>query len=114
MKKLLSLLCLTISFCMVSKAQDVIITNNDNMLKVYNLEIGKNVVFYQMSLEADATILKMPKSEIFIIKMQDGSKIDPNAQEETISNDNPNDESISFQNQQKRDRTVSSGTVYSD
>ncbi len=87
---------------MVIKAQDVIITNNDDMLKVYNLEIGKNMVFYQMSPDADAAILKMPKSEIFIIKMQDGSKIDPNASDEVVNTNvgSQNNEQVCLQNQQ--------------
>ncbi len=90
------------SVIMVSNAQDVIITNNDEMMKVYNLEIGKNMVFYQMSPDADAAILKMPKSEIFIIKMQDGSKIDPNASDEVVNTNvgSQNNEQVCLQNQQ--------------
>lgn len=90
------------SAIMVSNAQDVIITNNDEMIKVYNVEIGKNAVFYQTSQDADAPILKMPKSEIFMIKMQDGRKVDPNASEEVVNTTagNQNDKPVNLQNQQ--------------
>lgn len=89
------------SAIMVSNAQDVIITNNDEMIKVYNVEIGKNAVFYQTSQDADAPILKMPKSEIFMIKMQDGRKVDPNASEEVVStNTGSQNDNRSIQNQQ--------------
>ena len=60
-------------------AQNIIVTNEGDAIKAYNVELAGNSVFYQASEAADAPIQKISKADILIIKMQDGTKLDPNA-----------------------------------
>ena len=59
-------------------AQDMIVTNDGESMKVYNVEVSQNAVFYQLENSSEAEIKRMPKTEILIIRKQDGTKIDPN------------------------------------
>ena len=60
-------------------AQDIIVTNEGESLKVYNMEIGPSSIFYQLSESSNAEIKRIAKSEVLIIRKTDGTKIDPNA-----------------------------------
>lgn len=62
---------------MKSYAQDVIVTNDLRTLKVYDVDISSTFVYYQESPDAGAPTLKMPMSDVMIIKRADGTKIDP-------------------------------------
>lgn len=77
MKKLLIFLCLhcfTTSF-----AQDLIITNDGEAIKAYNVEVGSNHVFYQIEEHSSnsSICLKIKKSEVLIIKLANGTTINP-------------------------------------
>ena len=61
--------------------QDVLVTNEGESLKVYNLEIGPSTIFYQLSDASNAEIKRIAKSDVLIIRKADGTKIDPNANE---------------------------------
>lgn len=80
MKRILITL-LVAAFSFAAGAQNIIVTNDGDSIKAYNLEMTGSSVFYQQKEDKDAPILKINKSEILIIKMQDGTKIDPNAEE---------------------------------
>ena len=60
-------------------AQDIIVTNEGESLKVYNMEIGPSAIFYQLSESPNAEIKRIAKSDVLIIRKTDGTKIDPNA-----------------------------------
>lgn len=62
--------------CLYASSQDMIVTNEGTALKVYNLEVSSNSVFYQLEDKSDAPIQKMMKSDILIIKKADGTKLD--------------------------------------
>ena len=60
-------------------AQDLIVTDDGESLKAYNVEVSSSAVFYQLSEGADAEILRMPKEKVLIIRKADGSRVDPNS-----------------------------------
>lgn len=99
MKKCIFIVACLLATYGVLNAQDVIITKSDEMIKAFNLEIGNNAVFYQASQAKDAPILKIAKSDIFIIKLEDGSKLDPNAEEKNGTPSNNEGSTMSSSNQ---------------
>ena len=68
-----SLMSLLLPICV--HAQDLIVTQEGNSFKAYNLDIGTSFVYYQFSDSTDSPLQKMDKSNILIIKKQDGTKI---------------------------------------
>lgn len=66
-----------------TKAQDVIITRSDEMIRAFNLEVGQTSVFYTLEESESTQVHQIDKSDIFIIKRSDGTKFDPN---ETLDN----------------------------
>lgn len=73
--RLLALIAACMAYLFAS-SQDMIVTNDGTSLKVYNLEVSSNSVFYQLEDKSDAPIQKMMKSDILIIKKADGTKLD--------------------------------------
>ena len=75
MKRLLIFTC-----CMIGGvsafAQDVLITQEGDVMKVYDVEVGPSTVFYRESDKSDAPTLRMNKSDVIMIKKKDGSKYD--------------------------------------
>ena len=59
-----------------AKSQDIIVTKEGVRLEVYNLEISASAIFYQKSKDADAEIQRIPKKDVLLVKMADGTKID--------------------------------------
>lgn len=53
---------------------DVIITQSGDPIKAYNIEISSKTVFYQLSLDADAPVMKINKDEVLLIKYSNGEK----------------------------------------
>ena len=62
-----------------SYAQDVIAKNDLETQTVYNVDVSSTFVYYQESPDAGAPTLKLPVSDVLIIKKADGTKIDPSA-----------------------------------
>jgi len=61
-------------------AQDVIVTNDAETIKVYNTEVGQTHVFYQLeATEGNTSYQSLEKSKVLIIKKEDGTKIDPSS-----------------------------------
>lgn len=56
-------------------AQDIIITQEGDAHKVYELEIGASSVFYKAENSENAALQKMDKANILMIKYQDGRKV---------------------------------------
>lgn len=56
-------------------AQDLIVKQDGESIKAYRTDIGKTAVYYQLEDNDGSPILSLPKSEVLIIKMQDGTKI---------------------------------------
>lgn len=79
MKKILTTL-IAAALCFAANAQDIIVTNDGDAIKAYNLEMAGSSVFYQSKDDKDAPIQKISKADVLIIKMKDGTKIDPNAE----------------------------------
>lgn len=73
MKKLLFFLFLALG--MNAWAQDVIITKEGDALKVFNVEVGTETVFYQESEDANSPTRRMAKADILMIKFQDGRRM---------------------------------------
>lgn len=55
-------------------AQDLIITQEGETHKVYELEVGASSVFYKLENNENALLHKMDKNNILMIKYQDGRK----------------------------------------
>lgn len=73
MKKTLFLFLLCLGT--LTRAQDVIITKDGDPIKAYRVEVAAETVFYQTSESSDAPIQRVPKSDILMIKFQDGRKL---------------------------------------
>ena len=76
--KALRLIALT-AMCMAGSyalAQDLIVTNDGKSMTVYNMEVSSESVFYQLEDKKDATVQKIAKSDILIVKKADGTKLD--------------------------------------
>ena len=56
-------------------AQDIIVTNDGTSIKAYNLDIGEQAVFYTLTQDPDANVLRIARKDVLIIKKQDGQKI---------------------------------------
>ena len=59
------------------KAQDKIVTNDDKIIVGFNLEIGKNAIFYTDGEDANSNLHRIDISNIMLIKRADGSIYDP-------------------------------------
>ena len=70
--------------------QDVLVTNDGESLKVYNMEIGPSAIFYQLSDADNAEIKRIAKTDVLIIRKADGTKIDPNAMQSSVTQSNSN------------------------
>lgn len=56
-------------------AQDIIVKQDGETIKAYRTDIGKTTVYYQLEDNDGSLIFSLSKSEVLIIKMQDGTKI---------------------------------------
>lgn len=72
---------------MMAMGQDIIVTNDGDTIRGFNIEIGPKTIFYQLSQEENAETKRIDKKDILIIRMADGTKVDPNATAEKVSND---------------------------
>lgn len=71
---LLSLIAMLSGMGML-KAQDVLITKEGDALKVWNVEVSGSAVFYQESMDENASFKRMNKSDLLMIKYKDGKKV---------------------------------------
>lgn len=74
---------------------DILVTQSGESMKVYNLEMSLNTVFYTLAEDANAPVQKIAKKDVLIIKKADGSIIDLNkavaaaTELETAKSENP-------------------------
>lgn len=75
MKKVLLILSMICSGSLWCKAvdPDIIITQEGESLKVYNLELSSNSVFYTLQEGTDANVEKISKNNVLLIKKADGT-----------------------------------------
>lgn len=62
--------------CASASAQDVLITQNGDVMNVYDVDVGSNSVFYKSEDKATAPMLRISKSDVIMIKRKDGTKYD--------------------------------------
>lgn len=74
MKSFFVLLCLLL-FVTILPAQDVIVTNGGDALKVWSVEVSNTAVFYRETDVPEAPIKRIDKKDVLMIKYQDGRKI---------------------------------------
>lgn len=80
MKKYLLTMLIAFVFSIVAFAQpDIIVLNNGTVLNVYNLDYSPADKCYYTLDEAGEQMKSVPKADVMIIKLADGTKIDPNA-----------------------------------
>lgn len=66
---------LSLGFASSLLAQDVLITQEGDAHKVYDIEIGGSSIFYKLENTPEAAIQKINKSQVLMIKYQDGRKV---------------------------------------
>ena len=68
------------------RAQDVIMTQDDRIIKAFNVEVatGGQFVYFTLNQTDTATVQRIPKTQVFIIKKADGTRIDPNAKDAPV------------------------------
>lgn len=66
-----------LSLCTITYAQDVIVTNDAETIKAYNVDCSPKYAYYQLTAEASAPIHRIALSEIIAIRFADGSKYVP-------------------------------------
>ena len=78
-KQLIFLLLMLLG--LAARAQDVILTQDDRVIKAYNVAVatGGQFVYYTLNQTDTATVQRLPKTQVVIIKKADGTRIDPNA-----------------------------------
>ena len=75
MKKLMIFAC-SLMAGVSAYAQDVLITQEGDVKKVYDVEVGPSTVFYKEADNADAPTLRIKKDDVIMIKRKDGTKYD--------------------------------------
>jgi len=73
--KRLLLVCLYVLSVFVMEAQDLIVKQDGETIKAYRTDIGNTTVYYRLEDNENSPLLTIPKSDILIIKMQNGTKI---------------------------------------
>ena len=76
MKKLIIFACSLMMAGVSASAQDVLITQEGDVKKVYDVEVGPSTVFYKEADKADAPTLRIKKADVIMIKRKDGTKYD--------------------------------------
>jgi hypothetical protein len=75
MKKLLLLFSLIVLVSVELAAQDIIVLNSGDVIKAFNIEVGKTSIFYTLSNDANSEIHKLNKTDIIVIKKANGEKL---------------------------------------
>ncbi len=58
-------------------SQDIIVKKDGSVIKVYNLEEGKEVFYYTLDPSSEAQVLKIKKSEVFTTQKSDAQPVKP-------------------------------------
>ena len=73
--KELVLIGLFVLFTFVVKAQDLIVKQDGETIKAFRTDVGKTAVYYRLEDNEKSPLLTISKSDVLIIKMQNGEKI---------------------------------------
>lgn len=77
---ILSSLLLAATMFVSAAEPDMIVTQNGDNIKVYNLDITPgDKIYYTLEEGDEAPVMKITKADVLIIKKADGTKIDPTA-----------------------------------
>ena len=79
MKKVLAIICMCVCG-LAAYAQDIIVTEEGESMKVYNVEMSPTTIFYQLTDDKDAPTVRIARKDVMIIRKADGTKVDPNAE----------------------------------
>ena len=71
----LFLLITLLFWAKISFTQDLIIPKNGEPIKAYNTEVGSAHVFYQLSNDPNADIIRIAKSNVLMVRRTDGSML---------------------------------------
>ena len=73
--KIFGIIVLFWSIAFAASAQDVLITSEGDAHKVFEIEIGGSSIFYKLENKPEAAIQKIDKTQVLMIKYQDGRKV---------------------------------------
>ena len=76
MKRIVVILFVLLSAMVSVSGQDVLITADGDIMNVYVDDIGSSSVYYKMENTPEASILRIDKSLVYMIKRTDGTKYD--------------------------------------
>ena len=96
MKRLCAILVLLVLVTTSAMAQDLIVKQDGETIKGYRTDVGGTAVYYRLEDNDETPILSIPKADVLIIKMQDGTKIvmDDDAPKTIVENDVARDEYV--------------------
>lgn len=85
MKKLQAIISASIIAASAASASaaepNMIVTSDGETIKVYNLDVTSgDKIYYTLTEDADAAVQRIAKADVLIIKLVDGTKLDPSAQ----------------------------------
>lgn len=80
----------------VVNAQDLIVKQNGETIKAYRTDIGNSAVYYRLEDNEESPLLTISKSDVLIIKMQDGTKIVMDEAESMTKINQPDIESTDY------------------
>lgn len=69
------LIGVAVFFTFVVEAQDLIVKQDGETIKAYRTDVGNNAVYYRLKDDEESPLLTISKSDVLIIKMQNGEKI---------------------------------------
>lgn len=88
-KHILASVMLTLSFAVFAEDNvDIIVTNDGESLKVYNLDYSPTDYCYYTNEPNSDDLKRIKKSDVLIIKLADGTKFDPNMAVSQLSANN--------------------------
>jgi hypothetical protein len=93
MRRIIVLLAF-ICFSLVLKGQNLIITHSGETITAYEVEIGEKSVFYQLDNNENAPYFRISKSDVIVIKKDNGSIIVIDSNEKPSGSDSTKDEDI--------------------
>lgn len=70
---LVAVCCLLCAFR--AGAQDVLVTKSGDMIQAFDVDISDKYVYYKAQNATDASLLKVEKASLFMVKKQDGTSI---------------------------------------
>lgn len=63
---------------MIAAEPDIVVTQDGESLKVYNLDITTSAIYYTETENTEAPVKKLSRADVLIIKTAEGKRIDPN------------------------------------